>query len=870
MKEFVLDLFQKNGFQSFEIPSDYDPVSFDYTLDMPACFGQPALFTANAVNGGGCTDNDQYTIFVDNNMIEVGDQLYLQDASNQGINIIVVCDNPDDISCSQDWEEQIEIFSNYEVTSAIFQVSCPGQNDGNISVNIVDIETGLDLTNAEFEWTFQDPNTGFYEDLGTTSGESIEPNEWGITGQGGELSNLIGSVIGVNYEVLITDENGCALNNNEAFTFTIYEQQPLEIDTDKIIHDYKNCGYDVTCNGDDDSQITLDLPQIIEGGTFYNFVFNEETDSTSTVNLPNNNDLENYFFELYNGSNVDIENSSPIWGPVFANNFGENIVISTPLGAGEYTLALFSPSGVDSDNDGVGDGDYCFTTTVIEITEPEAIELNYTVNDDDNECYGDQNGYVTIDNISGGCPGELCEDDNTSFVQSFGGCVGAVAILGCDFVSFDGTPISEFCPVTCNNCPDLIFGYEVVIEDESGNTISNISNLAAGTYSIYVLDSSNCPSETTFFTITEPSPIELTEDIDGDGIINAENIVSKSEYNCFDENSNPYNISCFGENDGSISINVSSMNQLEGGPFTYQLYNNTGNLQSSASDSNAIGGIIVFDNLTAQDYTLEIWNANYLQSQDEDCKTTTVISLTEPNELIINEISAIEKECGYNVSCFGATDGIINVDVEGGCGSYTYSWNLIQEDENGNIISSTGINNPLGVNSSTIENVGAGQYLVTIFDGYCSESVDIILTEPEELLVTGSQTNVSCFGGSDGSLTVNISGGCPNDILGEIENYSIEWFNENGEQLEINYSTTVLSNTVTLTTDGLAEGYYEIHVTDANGCVNDGTNFTISEPDQALFVTETITDFNGFGISCNGANDGSIALELNGGTPIYF
>ena len=127
---------------------------------------------------------------------------------------------------------------------------------------------------------------------------------------------------------------------------------------------------------------------------------------------------------------------------------------------------------------------------------------------------------MTTDNISGGCPGELCEDDNT-FVQSFGGCVGAVAILGCDFVSFDGTPISEFCPVTCNNCPDLIFGYEVVIEDESGNTISNISNLAAGTYSIYVLDSSNCPSETTFFTITEPSPIELTEDIDGDGIINA-------------------------------------------------------------------------------------------------------------------------------------------------------------------------------------------------------------------------------------------------------------------------------------------------------------------------------------------------------------
>jgi hypothetical protein len=49
----------ENGYQSFEIPSDYDPVSFDYTLDMPACFGQPALFTANGVSGGGCTDASQ-------------------------------------------------------------------------------------------------------------------------------------------------------------------------------------------------------------------------------------------------------------------------------------------------------------------------------------------------------------------------------------------------------------------------------------------------------------------------------------------------------------------------------------------------------------------------------------------------------------------------------------------------------------------------------------------------------------------------------------------------------------------------------------------------------------------------------------------
>ena len=95
------------------------------------------------------------------------------------------------------------------------------------------------------------------------------------------------------------------------------------------------------------------------------------------------------------------------------------------------TLALFSPSGVDSDNDGVGDGDYCFTTTVIEITEPDAIELNYTVNDDDNECYGDQNGYVTIDNISGGCPEECVDNMLCSWIWGLFWCFG----IGCDFVS---------------------------------------------------------------------------------------------------------------------------------------------------------------------------------------------------------------------------------------------------------------------------------------------------------------------------------------------------------------------------------------------------------------------------------------------------
>ena len=44
--------------------------------------------------------------------------------------------------------------------------------------------------------------------------------------------------------------------------------------------------------------------------------------------------------------------------------------------------------------------------------------------------------------------------------------------------------------------------------------------------------------------------------------------------------------------------------------------------------------------------------------------------------------------------------------------------------------------------------------------------------------------------------------------------------------------------------------------------------FEITQP-PPLVATGTISDNNGFGISCNGANDGSIDLSVSGGTVNY-
>ena len=48
---------------------------------------------------------------------------------------------------------------------------------------------------------------------------------------------------------------------------------------------------------------------------------------------------------------------------------------------------------------------------------------------------------------------DACEDDDET-TADLGGCIGAVAALGCNFV-FSGLPISDWCPVTCDACPEV-------------------------------------------------------------------------------------------------------------------------------------------------------------------------------------------------------------------------------------------------------------------------------------------------------------------------------------------------------------------------------------------------------------------------------
>jgi subtilisin family serine protease len=218
-------------------------------------------------------------------------------------------------------------------------------------------------------------------------------------------------------------------------------------------------------------------------------------------------------------------------------------------------------------------------------------------------------------------------------------------------------------------------------------------------------------------------------------------------------------------------------------------------------------------------------NGSYTLTKDSDGSTLAsggTFTSSQSTNFCVQPVSnlAVNISTSTDAFCFGSSTGSASASATGGVPPYSYSWSN-------------------GSNGATVSNLSAGNYTVTVTDAASNQAnTQVTIASPSQISAQINASNTSCFGVSDGTASVSVSGGTPA--------YSYSWSNGS--------TSTSIS--------GLSAGNYSVIITDANGCLI-SANATITSP-SALSVAITTSN-----ASCNTSNDGSASANVTGGTSPY-
>jgi gliding motility-associated-like protein len=331
--------------------------------------------------------------------------------------------------------------------------------------------------------------------------------------------------------------------------------------------------------------------------------------------------------------------------------------------------------------------------------------------------------------------------------------------------------------VTCNGGTNGAIN--LIVNGGSGNftyqwspTLPNTKNptgLSAGTYRVTILDNDipNCQWTSGNINVTQPPPFNIT--------------------------GTKVNESCEGEMDGSITLSISGSN-----PGSYAV--NWGGGLTGAT----------ITNLSAGNYTPTV---------------TDVMGCTGVGPTFVVTAGSIDPSniLTSNVTCFGANNGSITLNLPSSGAPYTVTW----------LPASAGT-------GTTISNLGPGMYTPTIMSATgCEVTLEPInITSPPQIVITAQKTDVICHGSSTGSIQLTVQGGAGN--------FTYLWANQ----------ATTPNRT------DLAAGTYMVTVTDQTGCTNTQT-VTVDNANPAMTVSASTTNATG------GQSNGSVTLTIGGGVPGY-
>ncbi|MBL7718730.1 MAG: T9SS type A sorting domain-containing protein [Flavipsychrobacter sp.] len=500
-----------------------------------------------------------------------------------------------------------------------------------------------------------------------------------------------------------------------------------------------------------------------------------------------------------NGSNIAISNVSVVSNSqtnVLCNGGTGSASVTAGNGTGSYTYAWSPSGGTASSATGLSAGNYtvtvtdanatsCTATQAFTITEPAVLTLTPS-STNETPCNNSNNGTASVTMTGGTAPYTYSWSTGATTSGITGLVAGSYTVNVTDnnlcaashtFTITEPTVITGIPSQTNVSCNGGSNGTATVIAQgggspfyayswaPTGGTGTTASGLSAGNYTVTITNGFGCTGTQTY-TITEPTAISIAP--------------------------SQTNVLCNGASTGTATATVTG-----GSGFYSYSWAPTGGTGSTAL------------NLAAGTYTVSVTDFNF-------CSASQTYTITQPTALTLTSGGQT------NITCNGGNNGSATVSVSGGTGAYTYSWS------------------PNGGTAATANNLTAGMYTVTVTDANnCQGTLTYNITQPAAMAATGSQTNVSCFGGANGSATVAATGGTLP--------YTYSWAPSGG---------------TAATANGLSAGNYTVTVSDFNGCSVTHT-YTITQPSQ---ISTLGVQTN---VSCFGGANGSATVLATGGTGAY-
>jgi len=678
---------------------------------------------------------------------------------------------------------------------SITDVICNGGSDGSITVHV----TG-GIPPFTYTWSTLDVFT-------TTDTFSI-------------LSGLPASTL---YWVQVTDSDSPQNGAYSGF-LTITEPPPLVIDAQSSTN--------ISCNGANDGTISIS----VSGGT-PSYEYSIDGGSTFVANGGNFSGLAggNYPVIVRDSEGCTVSGSTEtITDPPGISFLSQNKTDITCNGLTDGTIAIVVSGGVapytysinggityqnnGGNYTGLGAGNYDIAVkdingcsafgATLTVTEPSLLVIN-SQGKTDVTCNGGNDGTITI-TASGGVPAyQYSIDGGASWfsngglftgltsgnydvaVQDINGCITNGTTLVISQPPALGFDTQTSTDVSCNGGSDGTLTISVSggtapyqYSNDGGINFTanggNFSGLPAGNYDIAVKDANSC----IFFgaTLTVSEPLSL--------VINTQ---TKTD------------ITCFGANDGTINVSVSGGTS----PYEYSIDGGTTFIANGGSFTNLSPGI----------YDIAVRDNNL-------CLIAGVtLTISEPSEI------SITSEVATDISCNGASDGKIVITAAGGTPAYTYSIDA-------------GITYAA---SGSFTGLPPGNYDVMVMDqnGCTKAGSTLVVNEPPALTVVSENViDNLCFGETNGSVSISVSGGIS----------PFTYSNDGG--------TSWLNNGGNFT--GLAAGSYAMAARDQNGCIVNGSILNVGEPPELIIDSTKITE-----ITCSGYADGSLQIYVHGGTPNY-